>query len=77
MYFAMKFFIYLNVQSRQCLVNKGSHTKVAYKSAFDIIKESKDENEGKYEGINLFMWPFRPRFALVMDKLMIGLIYED
>jgi hypothetical protein len=46
MHFAMKYFVYLNVQSRKYLVNRGSHTHSAYKRAFDIIKKSKDENEG-------------------------------
>jgi len=29
MYFAMKYFVYLKVQSRKCLVNKGSRTHSA------------------------------------------------
>jgi len=55
MYFAMKYFVYIKVQSRKCLVYKGSRTHSAYKRAFDIIKKSKDENEGQYQGTNLFM----------------------
>jgi hypothetical protein len=47
-YFAMKCFVYLNVQSRKFIVNKGSRTYSAYKRAFNIIKKSKDENEGQF-----------------------------